>query len=190
MSVQVLRRRFTVDEYYRMAEAGILHEDDRIELIEGEIVEMSPIGSRHAACVKRLIGLFSRQVGPESATLGVQDPIHLGEYSEPQPDIALIHPRPDFYASAHPGPADILLLIEVADTSVEYDRGIKIPLYSRAGIREYWIVDLAGESVEVYRDPSPDRYRLIRLLKHGDRIAPEAFPDVEIAIDDVLLSGN
>src|SRR5919106_2349460 len=116
MSVQVLRRRFTVDEYYRMAEAGILHEDDRIELIEGEIVEMSPIGSRHAACVKRLIGLFSRQVGPESATLGVQDPIHLGEYSEPQPDIALIHPRPDFYVSAHPGPADILLLIEVADT--------------------------------------------------------------------------
>jgi Uma2 family endonuclease len=190
MSVQVLRRRFTVDEYYRMGEAGILHEDDRVELIEGEIVQMSPIGSRHAACVKRLNGLFSRQIGQTAIVIGVQDPIHLGEYSEPQPDITLLRPRPDFYVSAHPGPADILLVVEVADTSVEYDRGVKIPLYARAGIREYWIVDLAGESVEVYRDPSPEGYRQARQLRRSERIAPEAFPDVEIAIDDILFSSN
>jgi Uma2 family endonuclease len=187
MSVPVLRRRFTVDEYYRMAEAGILHEDDRVELIEGEIVEMAPIGSRHAACIKRLIGLFSRQVGQDVATLDVQDPIHLGEHSEPQPDITLLRPRSDSYAVAHPVPEDILLLIEVADTSGEYDRGIKVPLYAQAGIREYWIVGLADEIVEVYRDPSPEGYRQIRQLRHGERITPEGFPDVEIAIDDVLL---
>jgi Uma2 family endonuclease len=189
MSVHVLRRRFTVDEYYRMAEAGILHEDDRIELIEGEIVEMAPIGSNHASNVDRLTHLFFERVG-RGAIIRVQSPIHLGEYSEPQPDITLLRPRPDFYASAHPGPQDVLLVAEVAETSIAYDREVKSPIYARAGIREYWIVDLAGESVEVYRDPSPDGYRLIRLLKHGDRIAPEAFPDVEIAIDDVLLSGN
>jgi Uma2 family endonuclease len=186
MTVQVLRRRFTVDEYYRMAEAGILHEDDRVELIEGEIVEMAPIGSRHDACVMRLNQLFHKY-GGQRVLVKVQGPIHLGEYSELQPDITLLHPRPDFYRTAHPGPQDILLLVEVAETSLSYDREVKASLYARAGIREYWIVDLADETVEVYQEPSPAGYRLIRRLRHGDRIAPEAFPDVEIAIDDVLL---
>lgn len=189
MSVQVLKRRFTVDEYYRMAEAGILHEDDRIELIEGEIVQMAPIGSNHASNVDRLNRLFFERVG-RRAIVRVQGPVHLGEYSEPEPDITLFRPRPDFYASAHPGPADILLLIEVADTSAAYDREVKAPLYARAGIREYWIVDLAEETLEVYRDPRPDGYRLIHRLRSGDHMAPEAFPDVEVAVDDVLLSGN
>jgi Uma2 family endonuclease len=189
MTVQVLRRRFTVDEYYRMAEAGILHEDDRIELIEGEIVEMAPIGSNHASYVDRLAQLFFGLISGR-AIIRVQSPIHLGEYSELQPDVTLLRARPDFYASAHPGPADILLLIEVADTSAAYDREVKAPLYARADIQEYWIVDLAEKSVEVYREPNPEGFRLIRLLRQGDRITPEAFPDVEIAIDDVLLSSN
>jgi Uma2 family endonuclease len=184
MSVQVLRRRFTVDEYYRMAEAGILHEDDRVELIEGEIVEMAPIGSNHASHVDPLAQLLFERIG-RRAIVRIQSPIHLGEYSEPQPDVTILRSRSDFYVSAHPSPADILLVVEVADTSVEYDRGVKIPLYARAGIREYWIVDLAGESIEVYRDPSPEGYRQARQLRRSERIAPEAFPDVEIMTDDV-----
>jgi len=185
MPVQVLRRRFTVDEYYRMAEAGILHEDDRVELIEGEIVEMAPIGSRHAACVKRLNSLLSQRVGAR-ALVGVQDPIRLDEHSEPQPDVTILLPRPDFYASVHPGPGDILLAVEVADTSAEYDREVKVPLYARSGIRESWLVDLPAGVVEVYRDPSPQGYRQTQHLKRGDRIALAAFPDFELTIDELL----
>jgi Uma2 family endonuclease len=187
MSLQVLRHRFTVDEYYRMAEAGILHEDDRVELIEGEIVEMAPIGSNHASHVDRLAQLLFERIG-RHAIIRVQNPIHLGEYSELQPDITLLHPRPDFYRTAHPGPEDILLLVEVAETSAAYDREVKASLYARSGIREYWLVDLVSESIEVYRGPIPEEYHQVRQLRHGDRIAPEAFPDVEIAIDDALLS--
>src|SRR5919106_6741536 len=117
MSVQVLRRRFTVDEYYRMAEAGILHEDDRVELIEGEIVEMAPIGSNHASHVDPLAQLLFERIG-RRAIVRIQSPIHLGEYSEPQPDVTILRSRSDFYVSAHPSPADILLVVEVADTSV------------------------------------------------------------------------
>lgn len=120
MPEQVLRRRFTVDEYYRLAEAGILHEDDRVELIEGEVVEMAPIGSKHASQVDRLAQHFFALLG-ERSTVRVQSPVHLDEHSEPQPDVTLLRPRPDFYASAHPGPQDIMLVVEVAETSAEYD---------------------------------------------------------------------
>jgi hypothetical protein len=185
MAVLLLRRRFTVDEYHRMAEAGILAEDDRVELIEGEIVEMSPIGSRHAACVKRMTSLFYRQVG-QKAIVSVQDSIRLTGHSEPQPDLALLKPRPDFYAKAHPGPEDVLLVVEVAETSPDYDRTVKVPLYARSGVPEVWLVDLAGEGVEVYRQPSPQGYREVRQARRGQRLTPEAFPDVELAVDDVL----
>jgi Uma2 family endonuclease len=126
MGVQVQRRLFTVEEYHRMAEAGILSEEDRVELIEGELVTMSPIGSRHAACVKRLVRLLDRAAG-DRAIVGAQDPIRLGARSEPQPDVALLRYRPDFYASAHPGPEDVLLVVEVAETSADADRSLKIP---------------------------------------------------------------
>jgi Uma2 family endonuclease len=127
MSVQLLRRAFTVQEYHQMTRAGILTEDDRVELIEGEIVRMSPLGRRHAACVKRLLRLLDRGVG-EGAIVGTQDPIRLGEQSEPQPDLALLQPRPDFYAQGHPGPQDILLVVEVMERSAGYDREVKVPL--------------------------------------------------------------
>lgn len=185
MPVQVLRRRFTVDEYYRMAEADILHEDDRVELIEGEIVEMAPIGSRHASCVKRLNSLLSQRLR-DQVLISVQDPIRLGEHSEPQPDITLLLPRSDFYSGAHPGAADVLLAVEVADTSVEYDREAKAPLYARSGIRETWLVDLDAGVVEVYRDPSPQGYRQTQRLKPGDHLAPEAFPQVLLPVADIL----
>lgn len=185
MAVPVLRRRFTVDEYHRMAEAGILAEDDRVELIEGEIVEMSPIGSRHAACVKRMTSLFYRQVG-QKAIVSVQDPIRLTERSEPQPDLALLRLRPDFYAKAHPGPEDILLVVEVAETSPDYDRTVKLPLYAQARIPEVWLVDLAGEGVEVYRTPTPQGYREVQHARRGQRLIPQAFPDVDLTVDEVF----
>lgn len=186
MVVPVLRRRFTVDEYYKMAEAGILHEDDRVELIEGEIVQMSPIGSRHAACVMRLIQFFSQQ-GGQRVLVNAQNPIRLSDDTEPQPDIALLRPRPDFYASSHPGPEDILLVIEVADTSGPYDRQVKVPLYARSGIVETWLVDLPGGTIEVYRIPSPEGYRQIQIVRRGERLAPAALPDLELSADDFLL---
>ncbi len=185
MTVQVLRRRFTVDEYYLMAKVGILKEDDRVELIDGEIVEMSPIGSRHASAVKRLISLLSRHLG-QRAIISAQDPVQLGEHSEPEPDIALLRPKPDFYADAHPGPSDVLLLIEVADSSLEYDREVKTPLYARAGIAEVWLVDLVGENLRVYRSPSPEGYREVRTARRGERLAPEALPELALSVNAIL----
>lgn len=185
MTVQFSRRLFTVSEYHRMAEAGILGEDDRVELIEGEIVEMSPVGSRHAACVKRLLRLLDRRVG-DRGIVGAQDPIRLGEHSEPQPDLVLLRPRPDFYAAAHPGPEDVLLLVGVAETSGGYDRDVKVPLYAKAGIPEVWLVDLGEDRVEAYREPSPQGYRWVRHFRRGDRLAAEAFPELEVAVEDIL----
>jgi Uma2 family endonuclease len=143
MALQVSRRLFTVHEYDQMVQAGILHEDDRVELIEGEIIEMAAIGSRHAACVNRLVQLFVMHVAGQ-AIVHAQNPIRLSERTEPEPDLSLLKPRPDFYAAGHPGPQDVLLVIEVADSSIGFDREIKIPLYARAGIPEVW--SLAGES--------------------------------------------
>ncbi|MBT9166006.1 MAG: hypothetical protein DDT25_00670 [Chloroflexi bacterium] len=163
MSLQVLRRLFTVEEYHCMVRAGILGEDDRVELIEGEVEEMTPIGSKHVASVNQLNRLFSVNVG-RRAIISVQNPIRLGERSEPQPDLASLRPCPDFYSPAHPGPEDILLVIEVAEASADYDRGIKVPLYARGGILEVWLVNLEGEATEVYQSPSPEGYHEMETL--------------------------
>ena len=185
MAIQLSKRLFTVAEYHRMGEAGIFSEDDRVELIEGEIVEMTPIGSRHQASVDRLSELFFGQLAGQ-AVLRVQGPIRLGERSEPQPDLTVLRRRADFYAAAHPAPQDVLLVVEVAETSAMYDREVKVPLYARAGIPEVWLVDLAGARVEVYRHPSPQGYREIRTARRGDRVASEAVSPLELAVDDVL----
>ena len=185
MSVRLQKRRFTVEEYYRMAETGILSEHDRVELIDGEIVEMPAIGSRHAACVDRLTRLFSLRVG-ETAIVRVQNPIRLGPYTEPQPDLALLRPRPDFYASAHPTAEDTLLVVEVADASIEYDRTVKMPLYARAGIVEAWVVDLAAGAVEVYRVPTPQGYRDVGRASRGDALSVRALAGVSLTVDEVV----
>lgn len=177
-----LKRLFTVSEYHSMAEAGILSEEDRVELIEGEIYRMAPIGSRHAGCVNRLNHLLQGT----GAILAPQNPVVLNDFSEPQPDMALLRWRDDFYASSHPNPDDILLLIEVADSSVGFDRRVKIPLYARRGIRELWLVDLKTDTVEVHRQPSPTAFRDVRKLRKGDRISPLAFPDLELKVGDIL----
>jgi Uma2 family endonuclease len=145
MSLQVLRRRFTVEQYHRMAEAGIFADGDRVELIEGEIIEMIPIGSRHAAWVDRLNDLLTSAI-ERRAIVRVQSPIWLGSHSEPQPDLAVLRRRADFYLDAHPQPGDVHLVIEVADTSADFDRTVKIPLYGRMGIPEAWLVDIARMS--------------------------------------------
>jgi Uma2 family endonuclease len=185
MGVQLARRLFTVAEYHKMAEAGILSEDDRVELLEGEIVAMSPIGSRHAACVDRLTQYLVVQVRGR-AIVRVQSPIRLGEHSEPQPDLALLKPRPDFYASSHPGPEDVLLVVEVAETSAAGDREVKVPMYARFGVPEVWLVDLAGDQVEVFREPSAEGYREVRVLRRGESLAPAFLPDLLLPVDAVL----
>ncbi len=191
MATQLVRYLFTVDEYYKMAEVGIFHEDDRVELLEGEIVNMAAIGSRHAAGVDRLTRAFSRRLEGRAPSPGlyivrVQNPVRLGERSEPQPDLALLRPRPDFYSNAHPTPGDVLLLVEVSQTSEEYDREIKMPLYARYGIVEVWLVDLSAEIIEIYRSPSPDGYADVRRVGRGESLSVQALPDVVLEVNEVL----
>jgi len=185
MAVEILRRRFTVEQYHRMAEAGILAEGDRVELIEGEIVEMTPIGSRHAAHVDRLTDLLTATVGRQ-AIVRVQNPIRLGPHSEPQPDLVLLKRREDYYVKAHPEPADVLLVVEVSDTSIEFDRSVKLPLYARMGIPQTLVVDLTRESLEDHRDPSPQGYRVVRHPRRGERLALESLPLLGLSVDDIL----
>ena len=185
MDVFLSRRLFTVEEYHQMAQAGILHEDDRVELIAGEIVEMAPIGSKHAACVDRLNRLFSQRIG-ERAIVRVQNPLRLEEHSEPQPDLALLRPRPDFYARTHPGPEEVFLVIEVAETSVAYDQEVKVPLYARAGIPEVWLIDLQADRITRYHQPTPQGYRSVQQVDRSHRLAPLAFPELHLAVEEML----
>ncbi len=157
------RYRLTADDYHRMGEAGIFAEEDRVELIEGEIIEMAPIGSQHAAYVARLQKLLERSAG-DQAIIWVQNPVVLNDRSEPEPDICLLRPRKDFYASAHPHPADVLLIIEVADTSLTYDRDLKLPLYARHGIPEVWIVDLENRCLHVFTEAAETGYQQTQTL--------------------------
>jgi Uma2 family endonuclease len=185
MSVQIVKRQFNATEYNRMAETGILSEDDRVELIAGEIVEMSPIGSRHAACVRRLDALFNRRLGGV-AQVSAQNPIRLDDYSEPEPDIALLKPRSDFYAEAHPLSSEVLLIVEVADTSVEYDRQVKAPLYARAGIPEMWLVNLPEEMILVYTQPENGAYQSHKQFVRGDSLSSTTIPELTLSIEDIL----
>ena len=180
---EVIRRRFTVHDYYRMGEAGILHEDDRVELIEGEIVEMAAIGTRHFSCVNGLNRLLVRD-GGDTAIFSVQNPVRLDEHTEPQPGLAVLRTRD--YRRSLPGPEDVLLLIEVSDTTLPYDRGVKLPLYARAGIREVWIVDLAGEVLELYTDPSGDGYRSSKQARRGETVESTALTELALRVDAVL----
>jgi Uma2 family endonuclease len=182
MVAPVARRRFTVDDYERMAEAGILAEDDRVELIAGEIVEMSPIGGRHVGCVNVLADLLWDVVGRE-ALISVQNPIRLSADGEPQPDIALLRrgaPR------AVPTPEDVLLVIEVADSSRDYDRTVKLPLYAAAGIEETWLVDLVAEVVERHTDPHDGVYRRVASARRGESLSSTVLPAVVLAVDAIL----
>ena len=181
----VTRRKLDVAEYHRMAEAGILGEDDRVELIEGELIEMTPIGSYHSGTVNALTRLLVDAAG-DRAVVAVQNPVRLGNHSEPQPDFALLAPRADQYRRATPTAAEVLLLIEVADSSGRYDRAVKLPLYAQHGIPEVWIIDLEANQVEVHREPGPGGYATGERVGSGGTIAPQLLPGIRLRVADVL----
>jgi len=185
MSVEVVKRHFTVEEYYRIAAAGVLREDDRVELIEGEIIEMSPIGSRHAACVGRLTELLGDRAR-NVAMLWVQNPVQINDYSEPVPDVTLLRRRDDFYAQAKPVPEDVLLIVEVSDSTVNYDRKVKLPLYARGGVTEMWLVNLPEELIEVYTRPLDGAYQETRLVRRGESIPLASAGGLTFEADAVL----
>lgn len=183
MIVEAPVRRWTRDEYYRMAETGILRPDDRVELIDGEILRMSPQRSAHAVAVRLAQEALRAAFGP-GFDVRPQLPLTLGEATEPEPDLAVVAGSPRDYRDAHP--SDALLVVEIAESSLAYDRGTKSRIYARAGIPEYWIVDLAGDALEVLRSPAGGEYRERRVLHDGASIAPLARPDTPIAVTDLL----
>ena len=178
-------RKFTVAEYYRMVDAGILQPRERVELIEGEILTMPPIGPRHAEGVDDFLALFSRYAAGRFR-VRIQAPVHLGEHLELEPDMALLRMRPGGYRRAHPTLEDILLITEVADSTLDYDRDIKAPIYGRAGIPETWVVNLREDCLEVFRNPGPPGYAQHTLYRRGDKISPVALPDLEFAVAELL----
>ncbi len=182
----LLRRHLlTVEQYERMDATGVLAPDARVELIEGELVEMPTIGTRHASTVKRLLNQIAATLEGR-AVVAVQDPLRLGDYSEPEPDLMLLRPRDDFYAGAHPVAADVLLLIEVSETSVRYDREIKLPLYARHGVAEVWIVDLDNRVLRFYRQPVQDDYHHATATATPGSVAPQALPGLLIDLSRLL----
>ncbi len=181
----VKTRRFTVDDYHRMIDAGILGKDDRVELLDGEIIEMSPIGREHASTVDRLNHLLVRLFGA-THQVRVQGPVELDARSEPQPDLALLEAREDFYRTGHPTPLQTALLIEVALSSLAYDRDVKAPYYAKRKIRELWIVDLTADALLVFRDPEDDGYRSVVRLQRGALVTPLAFPATAIPVLEIL----
>ncbi|MBI1761991.1 MAG: Uma2 family endonuclease [Acidobacteria bacterium] len=184
-SVQPAYYHFTVADYHRMLETGVLNEDSRVELLNGRIIEMSPIGKRHTAKVKRLNKLLGRKLDP-SLLIGIQDPIQLDDYSEPQPDISVLKPQDDFYESHHPLPADVLFLIEVADSSVMVDREVKLPAYALAGVAEVWLVDLTKDRIEVHSKPHNGIYQEVHIVQRGQAIISTSLPQLELKADDIL----
>jgi Uma2 family endonuclease len=181
----VARRQFTVDDYHRMRDAGIFSEDDRVELLDGEVILMSPIGPLHAAIVKRINTLLNQGLLTQHI-VSVQDPVQLSDMSEPQPDLAIIQYRADYYAAAHPTPDDIALVIEVSDTSLEYDRENKLLRYAESLIGEVWIIDIENQQVEQYTNPANGQYRMKQTWLHGQQVTSYRLPSVTLQVDDIL----
>lgn len=182
------KRLFTRKEYHAMGKAGIFRHQERVELLEGEIIVMSPIGDRHSLCVLWLTEAFyesGRLAG--RAHIQTQNPVTVSEISEPQPDLILIAYREDRYASiGHPRPRDVLLLIEVSDSSLDYDRNTKLPYYASLAIPETWIANLRDDRIEAHAEPTPQGYRSTRIYQPGDTISPTAFPDIQINVSDII----
>ena len=179
------KRKFTVAEYYRMAEVGILHHTERVELLDGEIIVMAPIGIPHATGVRRMERVLHQALGA-AAAISVQNPIRLDDHSEPEPDIALLRFREDDYATAHPGPADILVVMEVSDSTLDFDREVKSKRYAAAGIPEMWVMNLPGDCLDRLDQPGPAGYARHTVFRRGEKISPAALPDLELAVADLL----
>lgn len=185
MAWQPVRKLFTVSEYHQMIETGVLKEDDRVELLNGEIIEMFAIGPRHASRVDRLNELLTAKLR-KVAIVRVQSPITLSDYSEPQPDLTLLKRRADFYVDGHPMPADVLVVIEVADSTVEKDRRSKVPTYALAGIPETWLIDLVEDRIEVHSNPYNGVYQEVRIIQRGQKIISRSLPQLKLKADEIL----
>ena len=185
MSRRLAPRWITSDEYEHMGEAGIFHSDARLELLEGAIYEMPPIGSPHAACVNLLITLLTERAQRRYIIRG-QNPVRLNDFSEPQPDVALLRWRDDFYKHAHPTPGDVLLIIEVVDSTVETDRKYKVPLYAKAGIAEVWLVNLPEEQIELFASPVNGEYQTTQTFKRGDLAQSQTIEDLNLSVSEIL----
>jgi Uma2 family endonuclease len=185
MAMEPARHLFTVDEYEAMGAAGLFPPDQRLELIEGEVIEMAAVGPVHASVVNRLNRLLVRACG-DRAIVSVQNPLRLSDLSEPQPDLSVLRAHSDFYSSAHPRPPDTLLAVEVCDTTLSWDRRVKVPLYARAGVGELWLADVNAASLEVHRGPGPDRYAVTARLGRGQRVAVDLLEGVELDLEDIF----
>ena len=185
MTMPLPVHRFTLDQYHHMGQAGIFDEDDRVELVHGQVVALTPIGPDHASCVNRLTSLFAPLAGRE-ATLSVQNPLILAEHEEPQPDFVVLRHRADGYRVATPAARDALLVVEVGDSSAGRDRRDKIPLYAQAAIPEAWLVDVPSDRIEVYRHPAAGRYADVTTLSRGMRLTPLAFPGLTLSVEQIL----
>ena len=185
MSVDVVRRLFTAEQFFQMIATGILTKYDHVELLEGEILEMTPIGRSHAACTATLTRIFILGIDGRGIVWS-PGTIHLSDRSAPQPDLAVLRPNPRKYRDAYPVPEDVLLLVETSDSSLRRDRELKLPMYARAGIQEYWIVDVQDEVVDGYTSPANLNYASAQTFRRGEFISPAAFPDLAIAVDDIF----
>jgi len=185
MPTEVSRKLFTVEQYHRMGETGIIAADERVELIDGEIIRMSPIGTRHAACVSRAMAFFHEAFG-RRVVLSPQNPVQLSNWTEPQPDVVVLKPRGDFYSGKRPLPEDVSFVLEVADSTLRYDCDIKVPRFAASGIPEVWIEDLQRDLLLIYRDPSGEHYKTRSTRGGGESISPLAFPDVTFQVDELL----
>lgn len=188
MNVQTMpqprRLRFTVDEYYKMYELGMLKDFEKSEIIEGELIQRMGIGDRHAAAVNILNRFFSRNL-EEHILVSVQNPVRLSDFNEPEPDLALADLR-KFDGKRHPRPEEIILLVEVSDSTVKYDRDKKLPLYAEAEIPEVWIVNLPNDIIEVHQKPSVGLYQIVKIYKRGETLVSEALPNLNLEVDTVL----
>lgn len=186
MAVEVARRLISVDEFVHLIETGFFGREERVELINGEMITMPPIGDSHVGHTNQANHCFSRLLAGR-AVVSVQNPIVLPGLSRPQPDLAVLRPRQDFYGRSTATPQDVLLLVEVADSTFSYDRDTKGPLYAAASIVEYWIINVVAGELLVYRDPTPDGYTSASSLRRGDTVTPVMFPDIRVAVSDLLI---
>jgi len=184
-ATSVLKRLFTVKEYYLMYESGVFANGERVELIRGEIIKMAAIGRRHAACVDRCNDVFAYKLG-KKVLIRIQNPLALDNTSEPEPDVLLLKRKVDYYESGHPRPADVFLLIEVADSTIDSDRELKIPIYAEDGITEVWLIDINSACIEAYRNPTAEGYQDIQKFYRGQNLSILAFPDLSITVDEIL----
>jgi Uma2 family endonuclease len=181
------RHKFSTNDYHQMIELGILTKDDHVELINGEIIAMAAIGSHHSGCTNKSSQFFNKRLSAR-VIVSTQNPIALEDGTEPEPDIALLIPRDDFYAKGHPTPADIFFVLEIADTSFLYDKEVKLMKYARASIAEAWLLNLNQDEILACRDPSSDGYQGIQTIQRGQTLSLLAFPDITVSVDDLLAA--